>query len=67
MRDPYQLAPAVAFLHLTVDQPRRHLPTFALSALDEPLQAVQPLSVVDKSDISPNRLTVFLDSPYPFF
>jgi hypothetical protein len=28
---------------------------------------VLPLSVVDNSDISPNRLTVFLDSPYPFF
>ena len=26
MRDPNQLAPPVAFLHLAVDQPRCHLP-----------------------------------------
>jgi hypothetical protein len=26
MGDPCQLAPSVAFFHLAVDQPRRHLP-----------------------------------------
>jgi hypothetical protein len=36
VRDPYQLAPPVAFLHLTVDQPRCYLPTFARCALGKP-------------------------------
>jgi hypothetical protein len=31
------------------------------------VKGVLPHSVIDNSDFSPNRLTVFLDSPYPFF
>jgi hypothetical protein len=41
-RDSRQLAMPVAFLHLTVDQLRCRLPTFAPSALgDEPQASVQ--------------------------
>ena len=48
MGDPYQLAPSVAFLHLTVDQPSRHLPSegFAPS-----LTHLEPLTKVGREGI----------------
>ncbi len=35
VRDSHQLTPPGALFHLAVDQTRRHLPTFALSSLDD--------------------------------
>src|SRR5215831_17249770 len=43
MRDPNQLAPSVAFLHLAVDQPRRHLPLASMSSLAISLEPVSKM------------------------
>ncbi len=43
MRDPNQLAPSVAFLHLAVDQPRRHLPLASMPSLAINLEPVSKM------------------------
>jgi hypothetical protein len=48
MGDPYQLAPSVAFLQLTVDQPSRHLPSKGFAPTTTHLE---PLTKVSREGI----------------
>ncbi len=48
MRDPHQLAPPVAFFHLTVDQPSCHLPP---AHVPPSLAHLEPLSKMSRKGI----------------
>src|SRR5215467_1613036 len=44
VRDPHQLAPLVSFLHLTIDQARRHLPLASLPSFATHLEPLSKMS-----------------------